>query len=101
MLGYGFFVSVLCNVCLAGDLSRGAYFIASQWMIINCLLYSPPEIEKEITLGETVRYMTSPEARATLPNAYNIHRRKIRKDKEYREKVISDIRILRPALLIT
>lgn len=42
MLGYGFFISFVCNVCLSGDFSRGAYFVLSQWMIINCLLFSPP-----------------------------------------------------------
>ena len=45
MLGYGFFVSLVCNVMLSGDLARGAYFLISQWMIINCLLYGPPEKE--------------------------------------------------------
>ena len=39
MMGYGFFVSFVCNVCLNGDFSRGAYFVLSQWMIINCLLF--------------------------------------------------------------
>ena len=42
MFGYGFFVSFVCNVCLTGDFSRAAYFVISQWMIINCILHSPP-----------------------------------------------------------
>lgn len=44
MLGYGFFVSVVCNVILSGSMARGVYFIMSEWMIINCIIYSPPEI---------------------------------------------------------
>lgn len=100
MLGYGFFVSFICNVCLSGDLSRGAYFIISQWMIINCLLYSPPE--KNFTnFSEVWKYVTSSELRSKLPNSYNIHRQKIRKDKQYRGSLIKDVIILRPALKIT
>jgi hypothetical protein len=83
MLGYGFFVSFVCNVCLSGDLSRGAYFVISQWMIINCLLYSPPEVEVK-SFTEAFKYISSAEERSKLPNAYNIHRKKIRTDKVYR-----------------
>ena len=43
MLGYGFFVSLVCNFILGGSLARGAYFLISLWMIINCILHGPPE----------------------------------------------------------
>lgn len=42
MLGYGLFVSVVCNFLLPPSLARPAYFLLSQWMIINAVLHSPP-----------------------------------------------------------
>ena len=45
MLGYGLVVSIVCNVVLKGIFSSAAYFILSQWMIINCVIFSPPEVE--------------------------------------------------------
>jgi hypothetical protein len=45
MLGYGFFVSLICNMILPSSLARGGYLLISQWMIINCTLHSPPEAE--------------------------------------------------------
>ena len=45
MLGYGFAVSLVCNVFLKGFFASAGYFIMSQWMIINCVLYSPPVVE--------------------------------------------------------
>lgn len=47
MLGYGFFVSLVCNVLLSGEWARGMYFLISQWMIINCILFSPTDKEFE------------------------------------------------------
>ena len=43
MLGYGLFVSIVCNWILIGTWARGAYFLISQWMMINCVIFSPPE----------------------------------------------------------
>lgn len=102
MLGYGFFVSFVCNVCLSGDLSRGAYFVISQWMIINCLLHSPPEIGEDGIEGRALwKCLISSKERSSLPNAYNIHRRNIRADKKYRDKLLNSIKVLKPALMIT
>lgn len=100
MFGYGFFVSFVCNVCLSGDLSRGMYLIISQWMIINCLLHSPPEKKFE-SLGQVWDCVSSSESRAMLANGYNIHRANLRKDKKYREYLVDGIVLLRPALKIT
>ena len=44
MLGYGFSVSLVCNVFFKGIWSSAAYFLISQWMLINCVLFSPPEV---------------------------------------------------------
>jgi hypothetical protein len=41
LLGYGLFVSFTCNLLLKGDLAKGAYFVLSQWMTINCILFGP------------------------------------------------------------
>lgn len=65
MLGYGFFVSFVCNVCLTGDFSRGAYFIISQWMIINCLLHSPTDKNIE-SISEVWKYLKSANERSKL-----------------------------------
>lgn len=50
MLGYGFFVSFVTNILFTGDIGRGLYFMISQWMIINAVVYSPPDIEQEENL---------------------------------------------------
>lgn len=44
MLGYGFIVSIICNLFLSGVYSTAAYLIISLWMLINSIVYSPPEI---------------------------------------------------------
>lgn len=45
MLGYGFFVSFICNVVLSGNLALAVFFLISLWMMINCQLYSPPPFD--------------------------------------------------------
>lgn len=45
MVGYGFTVSVVCNLVLAGSYATGAYLILSLWMLINSVIYSPPEVK--------------------------------------------------------
>lgn len=44
-MGYGAFVSVMSNVVLPSSMSIGGYLLISQWMIINALCHSPPNIE--------------------------------------------------------
>lgn len=46
MLGYGFFVALICNALLDGFLGIAAFFLISLWMMINCQLYSPPPIDQ-------------------------------------------------------
>lgn len=73
MMGYGFFVSFVCNLILSGEWARGAYFIFSQWMIINCVLFSPPS-EPVPTMKDIIPYLKSDEKRSQLQNGYNLHR---------------------------
>lgn len=81
MLGYGFVVSFICNWCLDGLYSIAGFFIISLWMMINCQLYSPPPMESLKEFSEVWWCMTEQEKRARLPNAFNLHREKLRKDK--------------------
>jgi len=39
--------------------------------------------------------------RASLSNAFNIHRSKLRTNKDYRKSLIKGMKIVRPALAIT
>lgn len=41
MLGFGMFVSVLCNYFLSGFTALGVCLIVSLWMLINSVIYSP------------------------------------------------------------
>lgn len=77
MLGYGFFVSFITNLPLPPSLSIGCYLILGQWMIINAILTSPPEIEFT-SWGQIYRAVTNYDERRKLINGYNIHRRKLR-----------------------
>jgi hypothetical protein len=45
MMGYGFFVTMVCNLFFEGSVAQGVYFTFSLWMLINCVVYSPPDIE--------------------------------------------------------
>lgn len=101
MLGYGFMVSFVTNIMLSGDIARGLYLLISQWMIINVVLYSPPEVNTEEDI-ETLRgVLVGSKERSSLKNDYNQHRMRIRNDKKYRELLIENITIIRPALKIT
>ena len=44
-LGFGAFVSILTDALLPSSVAVGAYLILSQWMIINALYFSPPQVE--------------------------------------------------------
>ena len=44
-VGFGSFVSILTDALLPSSVAVGAYLILSQWMIINALYFSPPEVE--------------------------------------------------------
>ena len=70
MLGYGFFVSLVCNVILSGEWARAMYFLISQWMIINSILFGPPKQQFE-SMEEVFECFKSSEKRAQLPNGYN------------------------------
>ena len=43
MFGYGFVISVICNYFLEGIYATAAYLIISLWMLINTIVFSPPE----------------------------------------------------------
>lgn len=43
-LGYGAFVSIFANVILPPSMSIGGYLLISQWMIINALYHTPPQV---------------------------------------------------------
>lgn len=88
MLGYGFTVSFVTNILFTGDIARGLYLLISQWMIINTVLHSPPDLptintEKGIESLKSVLMMRT--ERSSLSNGYNEHRMRIRSDKQYRE----------------
>ena len=44
-MGYGTFISVVTDVLLPSSVSIGGYLLISQWMVINALYYSMPEVE--------------------------------------------------------
>ena len=85
MLGYGFFVSFICNVCLSGNLALAVFFLISLWMMINCQLYTPPPSNYFQSFSQVWECVKSPEKRARIPNSFNIHREKLRKDKTHRK----------------
>lgn len=101
MLGFGFVVSFVCNWCLEGFYAIAAFFMVSLWMMINCQLYGPPSVEAFRDWGHFWGCITSHEERARLPNAFNLHRERLRKDKEYRKNLKKNTKIVRPALLLT
>ena len=45
MFGYGFVISVICNYFLEGIYATAAYLIISLWMLINTIVFSPPEVK--------------------------------------------------------
>lgn len=100
MIGYGLFVSLVCNYFLAGSLATGAYLVLSLWMLINSIMYSPPMIEFK-SIDDIIKIFASETSRNKLKNAYNHHRLKIRKDPVYREYIIRKIFVVYPALKIT
>ena len=100
MIGYGFTVSVVCNYFLSGPFSTGAYLIMSLWMLINSVLYSPAVVEFK-TKDDIVKLLTKEGERKLLQNAYNEHRRNIRKDPKYRDEIAKNIFVVYPALKIT
>jgi len=81
-LGYGAFVSVVTNIILPTSMSIGGYLLISQWMIINALCHTPPIVEFN-SFADIIR-MLNPEERKKLPSAYNVHRKKLKENKEYR-----------------
>lgn len=100
MIGYGLFVSLICNYFLAGSLATGAYLVLSLWMLINSIMYSPPLVEFK-SMEDIIQIFSSESSRNKLKNAYNYHRLKIRKDPVYREYIIRKIFVVYPALKIT
>lgn len=57
MVGYGFTVSVVCNLVLTGSYATGSYLILSLWMLINSVIYSPPEVRFQ-SVDDIVRVVT-------------------------------------------
>lgn len=41
LLGFGMFVSIICNYFLSGFASLGVCLIISLWMLMNSVIYSP------------------------------------------------------------
>ena len=79
-LGYGAFVSIVANVVLPPSMSIGGYLLISQWMIINALYHTPPQIEFH-SFREILDVLYSREKRRRLPSAYNIHRTRLNQDR--------------------
>lgn len=77
MLGYGFVVSFICNLLLSGIYSTAAYLIISLWMLINTIVYSPPEVDFR-SFKDIIDVLKNYRKRKTYKNAYNIHRAKLR-----------------------
>lgn len=48
MLGYGMFVSILCNYFLSGFTSLGVCMIISLWMLINTVVFGPAVKEEGV-----------------------------------------------------
>ena len=88
-LGYGFFVSLITRIILPGSMGIGGYLLISQWMIINALYHTPPQI-KFNSFEEIYNVLTNRDERRRLPSAYNIHRDKLNKDNIYRKQIIDD-----------
>lgn len=98
-LGYGLFVSVVANIILPPSLSITGFLLISQWMIINAICHSPPEIEFH-SFQEIWEVLTTPEKRRRLKSAYNIHRRQL-KNVSYRKQLIKDCYFMKSFFTLT
>ena len=88
-LGYGFFVSLATRIILPSSMAIGGYLLISQWMIINALYHTPPQIQLH-SFEDIFRVLTNRDERRRLPSAYNIHREKLNKDHAYRKRIMDD-----------
>jgi hypothetical protein len=99
LLGYGFFVSFLSNYVFKSSvlLSNGAYFLMSLWLIINCVVSSPPVVEvNNIKEGLNILFGK----RNLYSNSYNLHRKQL-DEIEYRTKLLNGVKFLKIPLQIT
>lgn len=80
MLGYGFFISFICNFLLSGVFATAAYLLISLWMLINTIIYSPPVVQFN-SMADVINIFKETKKRKTYKNDYNQHRQKIRDDK--------------------
>jgi hypothetical protein len=98
-LGYGAFVSITTDILLPTSVSIGGYLLISQWMIINALYHSPPEVE--FTSFADILNIFKGDERKKLPSAYNIHRQKLRSDRAYRSEIMNDAYFMKPFFGLT
>ncbi len=78
MLGYGFVISFICNYFLEGVYATAAYMIISIWMLINTIVYSPPEVTFNNYNDIIQTIFKKYKQRKFLKNEYNKHRERIR-----------------------
>jgi hypothetical protein len=105
LLGFGMFVSILCNYFLSGFASLGVCLIISLWMLMNSVIYSPVEREngQEFnSLGQIWDVLTKNSERNKLKNSYNLHRQRLVENKDYgRDLILNSAFLVNPALRIT
>ena len=98
-VGFGAFVSILTDALLPSSVAVGSYLILSQWMIINALCFSPPEIEFN-SFGDILMIFKGDE-RKKMHSAYNIHRKKLRGNKNYRIEIMKNCIFMTPFFKLT
>lgn len=98
-IGFGAFVSILTDALLPSSVSVGAYLLLSQWMIINALCFSPPEVEFH-SLADLTKVFKG-EERKKMASAYNIHRQRLRESKEYRKDIMKNCVFMTPFFRLT
>ena len=98
-MGYGAFVSITCDILLPTSLSIGGYLLISQWMVINALYHSLPEVEFNSFID--IVQIFKGDSRKKLNSAYNIHRLKLRENKQYRIDIMRNCYFMKPFFSLT
>lgn len=105
LLGFGMFVSIICNYFLSGFASLGVCLIISLWMLMNSVIYSPVEKQDGSefrSFGEVWSVLTKSEERNRLKNSYNLHRQRLVENPNYgRDLILNSAFFVNPALRIT
>ncbi len=86
LLGFGMFVSIICNYFLSGFASLGVCLIISLWMLMNSVIYSPVERidgSEFQSFGQIWAVLTKSSERSRLKNSYNLHRQRLVENPTY------------------